>query len=46
MLNFLTSIEDETWQQYARMTGNNQQFAKLIIELIYKEFIGFNILEH
>jgi len=22
-LKFLTSIEDETWQQYARMTENN-----------------------
>ncbi|AES75778.1 capsid protein [Medicago truncatula] len=46
VLKNLTSIEDETWQQYARMTENNQQFAKLIIELIYKDFIGFNILEH
>jgi len=46
VLKFLTSIEDETWQQYTRMVENNQQFAKLIMELTYKEFIGFNIIEH
>jgi len=45
-LKILTSIEDETWQQYAKMVENNQQFAKLIMKLIYKECIGFIILEH
>jgi hypothetical protein len=28
------------------MIENNQQFAKLMMELIYQEFVGFNILEH
>lgn len=28
------------------MVENNQQFAKLRMKLIYKEFVGFNILEH
>lgn len=28
------------------MVENNQQFAKLTMKLIYKEFVGFNILEH
>ncbi|XP_058783836.1 uncharacterized protein LOC131658573 [Vicia villosa] len=47
VLKFLTSINDETWNQYIGMVeNNNQQFAKLIMELIYKEFIGYNTLEH
>jgi len=31
VLKILTSIEDETWQQYAKMVENNQQFAKLTL---------------
>ncbi|XP_058761155.1 uncharacterized protein LOC131634503 [Vicia villosa] len=47
VLKFLTSINDETWNQYIGMVeNNNQKFAKLIMELIYKEFIGYNTLEH
>ena len=46
MLKFLTSIEEESWQQYARMIENNQQLDKLTMKLIYKKVVGFNILEH
>jgi len=46
VLKFLTSIEEESWQQYARMIENNQQLDKLTMKLIYKKVVGFNILEH